>query len=191
MKRFYSTLLLLLIVVQGICQLKTPRYGSCKTPMPTSCPRNSFYHETYANFTTLNFNSINWDHTLICKPKFMLTSRIGFVYCSFPKINSIGAPLEFNFLVGGNSWVFEFGLGVHYLYFYKNYAEIVGKYKDAVNYLAASARVGVRYELDNSIFFHAGFTPMYSILGDDQIPRLATGSKFLPMLGLGIGYTLR
>lgn len=190
MKKFYFTLLLLLIVITGTCQLKTARYGSCRQPMPTSCPRNSFYHETYANFTTLNFNSVNWDHTWVCKQKFMFTSRLGVIYYSFPKIHSVGAPLEFNFLVGGNSWVFEFGLGAHYMYFYKNYNDTIGKYSDAVHYLAASARVGVRYEIDNSIFFHLGFTPLYSILGDDQIPRLSK-SKFLPMVGIGIGYTLR
>jgi len=184
-------LLIIFIILSNISySQKSDRFGNCKTGVGNSCPRNILYHETYANFKSLNFNSINWEHTLICKQTFMMTLRIGVVYLSFPKIHSVGAPLEFNFLFGGNAWVFEAGIGVHDLYFYKNYSDSLGKFSDGVNYLAASARVGIRYMIDNALFFHVGFTPMYSIMGYKEIQPISKHA-FQPMAAIGIGYTFR
>lgn len=173
-----------------------PRPKNCETE--NSCPRNTIFHETTFRFDRLglNWNSLNWDHILLCREKFLLSLRLGLDYYSLEKIRSVGAPIDLNLMIGGGALMFETGIGLNYLYIYKNYNEITGRFKDDLSYLAATGRLGLRYEKKHSIFFRLGYTPMYSLIGNDQITiankkniAVIHDRPFYSMFGAGIGYT--
>jgi hypothetical protein len=164
------------------------RDGSCKPSKYTFCPKHVLYHETHTNFNFLTYNSINYEGTLVCKQKFMLTYRLGGIYYNFVKLRLTGAPIGLNFLFGGNDWLFDAGLGGTYLYIYKNYdATAGGKYKDNSSVVGVNLHVGVRYEIQKAIFFKAVIDPMYVVMGKENVPLMK--SAFQPMIGVGIGYT--
>ncbi len=152
------------------------------------CPKIALFHETAYNFGSLGVNSVNIDIILMCNKYYMASLRTGINYFSFPKIYSAGVPLELNFMLGRGSWLFELGLGVNYLYFYKNYTHDAGRFSDNVSYLAATGRIGVRYERINGLFFRAGYNPYCSLIGYHNIEPISK-HPFLHMLSAGIGYT--
>jgi|GEM_PF-1020775 len=174
-----------------------PRPKNCDTE--NSCPRNTLFHETTFRFTKLglNWNSINWDHTLVCRERYLISLRLGIDYYSMNKIRSVGAPLELNLMIGGGALMFETGIGLNYLYIYRNYDEITStRFDDNLSYLAATGRLGLRYEKLHSLFFRLGYTPMYSLIGNDQITitnkkdvAVIHDKPFYSMFGAGIGYT--
>ncbi len=165
-----------------------PRPKNCETK--NICPRNTIFHETDFRIDNLglNWNSINWDHTLVCRSRYLISSRLGIDYYSFSKIRSAGVPLELNLMIGGGALMFETGLGLNYLYVYKNYNDIIGRYDDNVSCLAMTGRLGLRYEKQHSIFFRAGYTPVYNLIGSEDIP-IISNKKFLSMFGAAIGWT--
>lgn len=178
-----------------------PRPKNCDTE--NSCPRNTLFHETTFRFDRLglNWNSLNWDHILVCREKYLLSFRLGVDYMSFAKIRSVGAPLDMNLMIGGGGLMFESGVGLNYLYIYTNYDEVMGKFSDNLSYLAATGRLGLRFQKKHSIFFRLGYTPMYSLFGNDEIQIRKFKKKtnqyiyvirdrpFYSMFGAGIGYT--
>jgi hypothetical protein len=164
----------------------TYRDGTCK-PKYSLCPKNLLYHETNTNFSYLTYNSINWEHTLVCKPTFMLAFRLGGIYYNFVKLRLAGAPIGLNFILGGGKWLWDVGFGGTYLYVYRNYQDSIGHYNDNVHVVGVNLHVGIRYEIEESFFFKAEVDPMYVVLGKDQIPLMK--SAFQPMIGIGLGYT--
>lgn len=163
------------------------RDGSCKKSKYTFCPKSVLYHETHTNFSFFTYNSINYEGTLVCKPKFMMTYRIGGIYSNFVKLQLTGVPIGLNFLFGGSDWLVDAGFGGTYLYIYKNYEEPTGRYSDNTNVVGINLHVGVRYEIQKNIFFKAVLDPMYVVIGQENVPLMK--STFQPMLGIGIGYT--
>ena len=164
------------------------RDGSCRPAKYTFCPVHVLYHETHSNFNYLTYNSLNYEYTLVCRPKFMWTVRIGGIYYNFVKLGLTGAPLRFNFIFGGDSWLFECGLGATYHYIYKNFDPVAETtYKDNSHMIGAHAHIGVRYELQKTVFFRASFDPMYAVYGLSDVPLMK--DAFEPMFTIGLGYT--
>ena len=94
-------------------------------------------------------------------------------------------------MYGRYSNMFEFGLGVTYLYITKNYSDEDGKYNDNVPYAGVNGNIGFRHQnADGGIFYKIGFTPMYSLLNYKQIPIIAKNA-FIPMGGISIGWTFK
>jgi hypothetical protein len=175
------------IKAQQIDYSPAPRPKNCTTV--NSCPRNTLFHETNVRFKNLlGLNSVNWDHILVCREKYLVSVRLGIDYMSFNKISSAGIPIDLNLMVGGGALMLETGIGLNYLYVYKNYNDSIGKYKDNVNYLGLTGRIGLRYEKQHSIFFRLGYTPMYSLINYKEIPIIAN-KKYISMFGAGVGYT--
>jgi hypothetical protein len=173
-----------------------PRPKNCDTE--NSCPRNALFHETTIRFDRLglNWNSLNWDHNLICRERYLLSFTLGINYMSFAKIRSVGAPLELNLMIGGGALMFETGIGLNYLYIYRNYDELTGKFDDNLSYLAAIGRLGLRFQKQHNVFFRIGYTPLYSLIGNDEINitnkkgvAVIHDKPFYSMYGAGIGYT--
>ena len=163
-----------------------PRPKNCNTE--NSCPRNTLFAESNVRFNNLfGLVSINLDHTLICRTNYLLSYCLGADLYSFKHTRAAGVPLTLNLMIGGGPLMLEIGVGVNYLYVYKNYDGSTNTYNANQNYLGLIGNVGVRFEQKNSVFFRAGFTPMYSLF-NDNIPILA-GSRFNTMFGLGVGYT--
>jgi hypothetical protein len=174
-----------------------PRPKNCQTE--NICPRNTLFHETTFRFGNLGFNrnSINWDHVLVCREGFLISLRLGIDYYSFSKIRSAGIPIDLNLMIGGGALMFETGLGLNYLFIYQNYDEVNQKhFDDNLSYLAATGRLGLRYEKLQSIFFRVGYTPQYSLMNNDQLTitnkknvAIIHDHKIYSMISAGIGYT--
>jgi len=165
----------------------TYRDGTCAPTSYNLCSTNVLYHETHSNFSFLTYNSVNYERTLLCRMKFMMSIRMGIIYYNFVKLGLAGAPIGFNFLFGGGKWLFDTGLGGTYLFIYKNYDATRGKYNDQVHCVGVNVHVGVRYEIQKAFFFKAVFDPMYMVLGQKDVPLMK--SPFQPMVGIGLGYT--
>ncbi|MCK9611305.1 MAG: hypothetical protein PHR81_03355 [Bacteroidales bacterium] len=164
------------------------RAGNCKTKSDF-CPKIALFHETSYNFAGLGINSVNLDIVLLCNRSNILSLRTGINYFSFPKIYSAGIPLEIDFMIGRGAWMFECGLGLDYLYFYKNYSALQGQFSSNVSYLSAMGRIGVRYEKINGLFFRAGYNPHCSIMNTYQELEPISKHRFLHMASIGLGYT--
>ena len=188
-----------LLILLSFCvytNLYSQQYGTDPLPRPkncdatNTCPRNTIFHETNFRFDRLglNWNSINWDHTLVCRSTYLISFRLGIDYFSFSKIRSAGVPFELNLMLGGGALMLETGLGLNYLYVYKNYNDTIGRYKDDVSYLAMTGRLGLRFEKKHSIFFRAGYTPIYNLVGYKEIP-IISDRKFISMFGAAVGWT--
>lgn len=165
----------------------TYRDGTCKVAKYNFCPKHVLYHETHTNFSYLTYNSINYEGTLVCKSKFMLTYRLGGIYYNFVKMRLTGAPIGLNFLFGGNDWLFEAGLGGTYLYIYKNWEDPIGRYSDNASVAGVNLHVGLRYQIQKAFFFKAVIDPMYVVYGKENVPLMK--NAFQPMIGVGLGYT--
>lgn len=164
----------------------TYRDGTC-VKKHTFCPKHVLYHETHTNFSYLTYNSINWEGMLACRQTFMLTLRLGGIYYNFGKLRAAGAPIGLNFLFGGGKWLFDAGFGGTYMYVYGNYDADRGRFSDNVHLAGVNAHLGMRYEIERSVFFKVVFDPMYVVMGQDEIPLMK--SAFQPVAGIGIGYT--
>jgi hypothetical protein len=204
MKKAVLTILLFCYAMASFAQYDNypqPRPKNCETE--NSCPRNTIFHETTFRFDRLglNWNSLNWDHLLICRTNYLLSFRLGVDYMSFAKMRSVGAPLDLNLMIGGGALMAEISAGLNYLFIYRNYDEVLGKFDDNLSYLAAMGRIGLRFERKHSIFFRAGWTPMYSLFGNDEVQickkKKKTGEAIYvirdrplySMFTAGIGYT--
>lgn len=187
MKRSLVISSLLLLSMTVCAQSYSFRAGKCGDKS-NFCPKIALFHETVYNFGRLGINSVNVDFILMCNRNYMASLRTGINYFSFPKIYSAGVPLEFNFMIGRGNWLFEAGLGLDYLYFYKNYSKAAGQYNDNISYLAATGRIGVRYERINGLFFRAGYNPHCSLTGFLDLEPISI-HRFLHMASIGIGYT--
>ncbi len=187
MKKLVILFLLSFISFHITAQSTSYRAGKCTTKS-NYCPKIALFHETIYNFAGLGVNSINADIVLMCDRKYMASLRVGINYYSFPKISSAGIPVEFNFMMGRGTWLFETGLGLDYLYVYKNYSKDLGHFNDNVSYAALMARIGVRYEKVNGLFFRAGYNPHISLMNNKKIEPIS-GSIWLHMISVGIGYT--
>ena len=197
----YFTLILITLSLNSFAQqldgYSVPRPKNCDTE--NSCPRNTIFHETTFRFTKLglNWNSINWDHILVCREWYLLSFRLGLDYYSMNKIRSIGAPIDLNLMIGGGAIMFETGIGLNYLYIYRNYDEVTAtRFDDNLSYVAATGRLGLRYQKKHSLFFRLGYTPMYSLMGNEDIQiktkkdvYVIRDRPFYSMFGAGIGYT--
>ena len=162
------------------------RQGKCG--QKDYCPNNTLFHETNGNISQLNYNSLKFDHIIHCGAVSMRSIDFGITYLAFPKVRATGIPFEFNQMFGMANTTIETGLGLQYLYFYGNYEKTRGKYKDDLSYLAATGRIGLRYQKDRGLFFRLGFTPILSLMNHDKVPVLGK-HKFKPMAGIAIGYT--
>lgn len=187
MKKFSMLLVLLAFCLASLAQSTSYRAGNCKTKSDF-CPRIALFHQTSYNFGGLGINSVNADFIIYCNRNYMASIRAGINYLTFPKAHSAGVPLEFNFMVGRGAWLFEVGLGVDYLYFYKSYPKYEGAVNTNFSYLAATGMIGVRYERVNGFFLRAGYNPHYTALGFEELKPVA-GQHFLHMAAIGIGYT--
>lgn len=172
-----------------------PRPVNCATE--NTCPRNTLFHETTfrADGLSFNWNSLNWDHILICRERYLLSFRLGIDYYAFAKMRAVGAPLDINLMIGGGALMAEIGAGLNYQYIYTNYDEVNGKFKDNLSYLAALGHIGLRYQKQHSIFFRLGYTPMYSLMNNEQINitnkkgvAVIHDKKLYSMYAAGIGY---
>lgn len=190
MKKIISvTSIIIILLTNASGQSKTGDYrdGSCKKSRYTFCPKNVLYHETETDFNYLTFNSINWEGTLICKTKFILTLRLGGIYYNFGKPKFIGAPADLNFLFGGGKWLVDAGIGGRYFYIYENYDVNIGSYSDNLHFAGVNAHLGLRYEIQESMFFKIAVDPMYSVY--NYQPAHFLKNKFNPLYAIAIGYT--
>ena len=172
---------------QQLQGLPNPRPKNC-TP-ENICPRNTLFLEL--NFSIpkeLAINSINLDHILVCRESYLVSGRIGIDYLSFNKLKTVGIPADLNLMIGGGALMFETGIGLNYLYAYKNYNRSTKFYEQNQHYLGITGRVGLRYEKKRSIFFRIGYTPIFSMINYKKIPIIAD-KRLLSMFGFGIGYT--
>ena len=164
-----------------------PRPKNCETK--NICPRNSIFLESNVRIKTLfGLESINWDHTLVCRSRFLISYIFGADFYSFKKTKFAGVPFSLNIMIGGGALMAELGVGINYLYAYKNYNSDTKLYVDKQSYFGLTGFAGVRYEMQKSFFARAGFTPLYSLSNYKNIPILAS-KKFNTMFGVGIGYT--
>lgn len=186
MKKYFVLVGILLINCLAIGQNYSYRSGNCKS-QSDYCPKISVFHETDYNFHNLGINSINADIKLSCNRGTMSSLRVGINYLTFPKISGLGIPVEYDYLIGRGVWMFEVGGGINYLYVYKN------RYAGSTNpnpkesWLAIMARIGVRYDKINGLFFKAGYNPQFSLL-NTSIDEMKNYRMF-HMLSVGIGYT--
>jgi hypothetical protein len=158
---------------------------------PSSCRKNTIYHETNTNFGNFNYNSLNFEHLLTCGSAKNTGLFIGAVYYSFPKIQSKGLRGGFNIMYGRYSNMFELGFGLTFLYVTQNYNNEVGKYKDNVSYAGLNGNIGFRHQnAEGGIFYKIGFTPMLSFMNYGLIPVIADNA-FIPMGGISIGWTFK
>ena len=172
---------------QQLNGMPNPRPKNC-TP-ENICPRNTLFLES--NFSIpkeLALNSINLDHIIICRENFLVSWHIGVDFLSLNKLKTVGVPADLNLMIGGGALMIETGIGLNYLYAYKNYNRSTKLYEANQHYGALTGRLGLRYEKKNSIFFRAGYTPYLSVYNYKKIPILADKS-FFSMFGFGIGYT--
>jgi hypothetical protein len=164
-----------------------PRPKNCQTE--NICPRNSLFLEGNVRIKNMfGLVSLNWDHTLVCREKYLLSFILGVDFLSFKQTKAAGIPLSLNLMIGGGPLMFELGLGVNYLYVYKNYDEATKLDAPKENYLGMIGNVGLRYEMLHSVFARLGYTPMYSLMNNTNIPILAS-RKLNNMFGLSVGYT--
>ena len=155
------------------------------------CPKHSFFHETSLNFNQFALNSINYDYVLICQARWMLSVRVGGVYWTLKHAKAMGVPLEINFLSGSSAHLFEMSAGFTYLHFRKNWTEALGQFEQSVDYQAITGRIGYRYEKPRGgLFLRIGFTPISNYRNGDQVPIFGKG-PFIPMAGIGAGWTLK
>jgi len=187
MKKFLFLLLMLALYLPLKGQNFSYRAGKCDTKSDY-CPKIALFHQTSYNFGGLGVNSVNVDFIVFCNRNYMASIRAGINYLSFPRVHAAGVPLEFNFMVGRGAWLFEAGLGVDYLYFYKEYPKFEGLINTNFSYLAATGMIGVRYESLNGLFLRAGYNPHMTVLGFDQAEPLIK-HPFVHMAAIGIGYT--
>jgi hypothetical protein len=175
-----------------------PRPKNCDTE--NSCPRNALFLETTIRMDKLGLNwaSLNWDHNLVCRERYLMSFRLGVDFMSFSKLSSLGVPLGINLMIGGGGLMAEVGLGLNYLHISQNYDEATRKkFADNLSYLAATGMLGVRFQKKSNIFIRAGYTPMYSISGNDEIAittkkgvAVVRDRPFYSMFSIGVGYTL-
>ncbi|HNW88279.1 MAG TPA: hypothetical protein PKN48_01375 [Bacteroidales bacterium] len=187
MKHLLITLLILSFSMTLFGQNFSYRAGKCDTKSDY-CPKIALFHQTSYNFGGLGINSVNADIIVFCNRNYMASIRAGINYLSFPKVHAAGAPLEFNFMVGRGAWLFEAGLGVDYLYFYKSYPKFEGLVNTNFSYLAATGMIGIRYERVNGFFLRAGYNPHYTVMGFEELKPVC-GHPFVHMVAIGIGYT--
>jgi len=187
MKKLLSLICMLLTVTTLFAQSYSMRAGKCNT-RSNYCPKWSVFHETTYNFGGIAINSVNADVIVMCNRSYMASIRFGVNYLTFPKISAAGAPVEFNFMIGRGAWLFEAGLGVDYLDVYKNYNTSSTSNPNNVSWLAATGRIGVRYERLNGVFFRADYNPHVSLMNQNQIEPISK-SAFLHMISVGIGWT--
>jgi hypothetical protein len=165
-----------------------PRPKNCQTE--NTCPRNSLFLEGNVRIKNMfGLVSLNYDHTLICRERYLLSYIVGVDFFSFKQTKAAGIPFSLNLMIGGGPLMFELGLGVNCLYVYKNYNETTKSTDSKENYLGMIGNVGVRYEMLHSVFLRLGYTPMYSLMNNNNIPILAS-KKLNNMFGLSVGYTL-
>lgn len=186
MKKLLLLMCFSLTAIALFGQSNSLRAGNCKTKS-NFCPKWSLFHETTYNFKQFGINSVNADVIVICNRYYMASIRFGINYLTFPKISSVGVPLEFNFMMGRGAWLFETGLGLDYLFVYKNYSSTNIPAEDNIPYLAATGRIGLRYEKLSGIFFRLGYNPHISLQNQDKIE--VVNRTYINMLSLGIGYT--
>jgi hypothetical protein len=187
MKKFLILTCLCFTICNISAQSTSYRAGNCKTKS-NYCPKWSLFHETTYNFKGLGINSVNADIVVLCNRSYMASIRFGINYFTFPKISSAGVPVEFNYMIGRGAWLFETGLGLDYLYVYKNYSSTLTPAENNISYLALTGRIGIRYEKVKSIFFRVGYNPHITLLNQNKIEPISEHS-YLNMLSLGIGYT--
>lgn len=184
---FYIYILFFFLLVNvSFSQNLNNRQGKCG--QKDYCPNNTLFHETNGNISQLNYNTLKFDHIISCGAVLMKSISFGLTYYTFPKVRAVGAPFEFNLMFGMANTTLETSLGMQYLYFYRNYEKTIGKYDDNLSYLAATGRIGLRYQKDRGFFFRLGFTPILSLMNHDKVPVLGK-HKFKPMAGIGFGYT--
>lgn len=164
-----------------------PRPKNCQTE--NSCPRNSLFLEGNVRFNNmLGLVSLNYDHTLVCRESYLLSYILGIDFYSFKKTKAAGIPLSLNLMIGRGPMMFELGLGLNYLYVYKNYDDATKLTGPNESYLGIIGNIGVRYEMLHSLFLRLGYTPIYSLMNNNNIPILAS-KKLNNMFGLSVGYT--
>ncbi|HNW99480.1 MAG TPA: hypothetical protein PKK00_13825 [Bacteroidales bacterium] len=193
MKKYFISILFFVLLFtysdaqQTLDGYPQPRPKNCQ---PVNiCPRNTLFLEENVRFKNLfGLSSINWDHTLICRENYLLSYTLGIDFWSFKKTRTVGVPATLNLMLGGGALMVEISGGLNYLYVYKNYNDSTDTYDDKQHYLGLLGRVGLRYEKQHSIFFRAGYTPMYSLMNYDKIPILSE-KRYNSMFGLGVGYT--
>lgn len=158
---------------------------------PSSCKKNTIYHETNTNLGRFNYNSVNFEHLLKCQPTYNVGIHIGVIYYSFPKLKGEGIPIGINWMFGRGSELFEFGFGATYQHIRKNWDSQNGQYNDNISYAGITGNIGFRHQnSDGGLFYKVGFTPMYSVLNYKDIPIIASHA-FIPMAGISIGWTFR
>jgi hypothetical protein len=188
-KTFFSLIFILsawIAAAQYTSPSASYRNGSCKGT--DRCPRNTLFHETQYDFSTLGINSINLDHTLACTRTYLTSFRIGVNYLSFPDISGAGIPAEICYMYGRGAWMLELAAGLNSLYVYKNYSSAAGSFSDNAIWAAVNGRAGIRFERKNSIFLRAGFVPSLTVAGKKEIETL-DNKNFMWNAALGIGYT--
>jgi len=132
--------------------------------------------------------SIQYDRIINKKENYLVDVTMGFGYFQFSKNWNpiIGFPISLNFANGQFNHHFEFGIGLTY-----NSGMPQQKIEDfpaeSEKAFWATLRLGYKYQKpEGGLFIRAGFTPLIKI---KQYSVLAEETNFLPLLGLGIGYT--
>lgn len=172
-----------------------PRPKNCE--YDNICPSSTIFPEARIRFKNnkdsipmFGLFTLNYDHTIICREKYLVSYTVGVDFWSFKKTRSLGVPATINFMLGGGAIMLETSLGLDYLFVYKNYNHKADSMDNKQHYLGLLGRIGLRYEKKKSLFIRAGYTPMLSLINFNKIPILVT-KRYNSMFGLGVGYTFK
>ncbi len=154
--------------------------------------RNTFFLELGGNGM---FYSLNYDRILLNRDTWKLSGRVGALYLPLFGAGNrqmVGGPVEISYLRGRGRHFLELGLGGTVLY--DTYA--LGS-NSRINDLAvmAVARIGYRHQKpEGGFFYKVGFTPLLGALYNAYYPErgpLLLAPFAYPLVGLGLGYTLK
>ncbi len=140
--------------------------------------------------------SLNYDIILIYKESIHVSGRVGgflFPRGSFPLLT---VPIEVNFSVNiGKELYMVLGAGLSYIWGGVSCSDCT-KLGYNSSTLFTNFRVGIKYQKKSGgIFFSAGLTPLIRIHEFNDPPVMLIDEvevmKFLPMVGIGAGYTFK
>ena len=158
---------------------------------PEPVRRNTFFLELGGNSM---FYSLNYDRILLNRDAWKLSGRVGVLY--LPPLGErnrqiVGGPVEISYLRGRGRHFLELGLGGSVVY--DTYRLTSSRIRDMA--VMAVARIGYRHQKpEGGFFYKVGFTPMLGALYNVQNPERGRqlGEPFAyPLVGLGLGYTLK
>ncbi len=124
------------------------------------------------------FASVNYNRTLLVKPKHFINASIG--VGTVPSIGGISVPHQLTFNLGKKSSFLELGIGGSYWAGESNasgYTEMLYSYQ-------LCPIIGWRKYFENNLIFRAYVNPLFHVAGEYFIEDYSV----VPYLGISLGY---